>query len=205
MKIGFYQESVEWTGSSRALAAAAEAFAEAGDSVRFVVPLDSRAQEYVAGHSYDVQTFDPRDWWITRMMRLRRLLREHGAEVVFVHTESEHLIAAIAGRLAARSAVVRRTPSGGHVVIGWRTKLAARFASSAFLFASEMEARRALVPRKLGPTVASALGVRLPPAEEPHPTAEGEEPSTDAYHILCIYDGQSRERTARPVVPRSPR
>jgi hypothetical protein len=199
MKVAFYQSSGEWTGSSRAFAAVADAFAEAGDSVRFIVPLDSRVQERVSGRNYDVQTFDPRDWWITRIARLRRLLREHGAEVVFVHTASEHLDAAVVARTGVRCAVVRRTPSGARLVLGWRTGIGARLAPSAFLFASDMEARRALVSKKLGPVVAAALGVSVRAAEEKAEPAEVEEDSTDAYHIICIYDGLSRGRTALPI------
>lgn len=204
MRVAFLFEGDEWSGSTRAFAAAARAFAEAGDPVCFIVPADGHAHERLAREGYDVVAAELNGRFLTRVLRVRRLLKRHGSEVIFVHTEREHLCAAVASRLGPRCAIVRRTPTGRGLALGWLTRFAARLAPSAFLFSSEREVRLALVPSVLGASVAANLGVRVP---NPEPEGaggsgqegDGQEVTRDPNHILCIYDGVSRGRTALPI------
>lgn len=200
MRIAFLSTSPEWTGSARAFAMAARAFATTGNDVRFLVPPDSRVQERLAQEPFVVEATDPGGWWLSRALRLSRVLSHHRSDVVFLHTAAEHLAVALSSPLRGSRGIVRRIPAGDRLGAGWRTRLACRLARTAFLFASEREARAALVPAKLGPSFSATSG--LEPANEAPPpeTAEGaEQATTDPYHIICIYDGVSRGRTALPV------
>lgn len=199
MRIAFLTTSPDWTGSARAFAMAARAFATAGDDVRFLVPPDSRVQEHLAQEPFVVEAIDSGGWWLSRALRLSRVLSHHRSDVVFLHTTAEHLAVALSSPLRGRRGIVRRIPSGDRMEAGWRTRLACRLARTAFLFASEQEARRALVPAKLGPSLSATLGlepVNNAPVVEASETAEQ---ATDPYHIICLYDGLSRGRTALPV------
>lgn len=196
MRIAFVVTSPEWTGATRAFAAAARAFADAGDEVRFIVPPDSTVQEHVALDPYVVEPLDTGSWWLPRALRLSRSLSHHRSDVVFVQTEAEHFAVALSSPVGGQRGIVRRTPSGERLALGWRTRFAARLARSAFLFASEREAKRALVPARLGPVFFAPLGVEM--ANDDSPASAGEE-ATDPYHVICIYDGVSRGRTALPV------
>jgi hypothetical protein len=194
MRIAFVTTSHEWNGPARTFAAAARAFADAGDDVRFIVPPDSHVQERIAREPFVVEALDTGSWWLPRALRLSRSLSHHRADVVFIHTEAEHLAIALSSPVRGRRGIVRRTPSGQRLALGWRSRFAARVARTAFLFSSEKEAREALVPARLGPVFFAPLGV---PAPNGGPE-QGEEPP-DPYHIICIYDGISRGRTALPV------
>ncbi|HUF66807.1 MAG TPA: glycosyltransferase [Gemmatimonadaceae bacterium] len=200
MRIAFLTTSPDWTGSARAFAMAARAFATAGDDVRFLVPPDSRVQEHLAREPYVVEPVDLGGWWLSRALRLSRVLSHHRSDVVFLHTASEHIAVALSAPIRGKRGVVRRVPAGGRAELGWSTKLACRLARSAFLFASEKEAREALVPAELGPSFAATPGIE---SADEAPTTQSEDAveaaATDSYHIICIYDGISRGRTALPV------
>jgi hypothetical protein len=200
MRIAFLTTSADWTGPARAFAMAARAFATAGDDVRFLVPPDSHVQEHLAQELYVVEPVDLGGWWLSRALRLSRVLSHHRSDVVFLHTASEHFAVALSSPLRGRRGIVRRIPSGGQIDLDWRTSIACRLARAAFLFASEQEAREALVPAKLGPSVSATPGIE--PANDTPVTAPEETADAavqDPYHIICIYDGVSRGRTALPV------
>lgn len=200
MRIAFLTTSPDWTGSARAFAMAARAFAIAGDDVRFLVPPDSRVQEHLAQEPYVVEAVDLGGWWLTRALRLSRVLSHHRSDVVFLHTAGEHFAVSLSSPLRGMRGVVRRVPSGGRVELGWQTRVACRLARAAFLFASAQEAREALVPAKLGPSLAATPGVEPAPDRPAVQPEEGVDAAvTDPYHIICIYDGVSRGRTALPV------
>ena len=200
MRVAFLTTSPDWTGSARAFAMAARAFATAGDDVRFFVPPDSRVQEHLAQEPFVVEAIDSGGWWLSRALRLSRVLSHHRTDVVFLHTPDEHLAVALSSPLRGRRGIVRRIASGDRLNLGWRTKIACRLARTAFLFASEQEKRQALVPASVGPSLSATPG--LEPADDGQPVAaveSGDQPETDLYHIICIYDGVSRGRTALPV------
>lgn len=200
MRIAFLTTSPDWTGSARAFAMAARAFATAGDDVRFLVPPDSRVQEHLAQEPFVVEAIDSGGWWLSRALRLSRVLSHHRSDVVFLHTSEEHLAVALSSPLRGKRGIVRRIPSGGRLDTGWRTRFACWLARAAFLFASEQEKHEALVPPKLGPSLSAMPG--LEPTDDGPPVdamETGDQTGTDPYHIICIYDGVSRGRTALPV------
>jgi hypothetical protein len=197
MRLTFVTTATEWNGSVRVFALAARAFAAAGDDVQFIVPPDSNVQEHVAREPYVVEPLDLGGWWLSRALRLSRALSHHRSDVVFVHTEAEHLAVALSSPVRGRRGIVRRTPAGKRISLGWRTRLSCRLARTAFLFGSEDEVRHAMVPRRLGQSFAAPLG--LDPDQVSTDGAAEQEEAPDLHHVMCIYDGVSRGLTALPI------
>lgn len=200
MRIAFLRSTPEWNGSARAFAAAARAFFQAGDPVLFIAPSDSRVQEQTARDGYVLEALEWDAWLLPLAFRLRGILRRNRIDVVFLHSEREHLVASLASVLGGRVAIVRRTPAGQPLQPGWRTRLATRLASTVFLFSHERDMPARIGGRELGQSVLAELGV--PAADGTHADgADGEarDTSRSGFEILCLYDGASRGRTALPI------
>lgn len=167
MRTLFYQSSVHWTASSRAFAVAARGLAARGEPVSVVCREGSKAQAGFVQDGLDVVGVPPattvaRDAW-----RLRAVLKEKFIEVVFLHTEREHLVASSAMRLAERGAVIRRIPAGGAPPAGRSGKFADRMATSLMLFSTAFDRDRAGLGDRgrvapLGVDVASVESARAP-------------------------------------------
>lgn len=93
-----------------------------------------------------------------RARALRRIIRKHFVDIVFVTTDADLLGAALAARLSGRSGVVRRVGAGEQLERNWRTRWAKRLAPTGFIVSS--------IHPTLGEShrdvVDSPLGVRLP-------------------------------------------
>ncbi len=143
MRTLFYHTATHWSASARTFAVAARGLTGRGDPVTVVCRADTPVQRTFESLGLDVATVPPstsvgRDAW-----RLRAILKERFVEVVFLHTEREHLVASSAMRLAERGAVIRRIPAGGSATGGRGVTLAGRMATSRLLFATEPDMARA--------------------------------------------------------------
>ncbi|MFL5608361.1 MAG: glycosyltransferase, partial [Gemmatimonadaceae bacterium] len=86
MRVLFYHTAQSWTGSSRAFAVAARGLQERGDQVTVACRTDTPAEQAFARDGIDVVPLPisgavSRDAW-----RLRTVLKDTSAEVVFLHT-----------------------------------------------------------------------------------------------------------------------
>lgn len=160
MRALFYHAASEWSGSARVFTDAARLLGERGYQVTVACRGESAVEQRVASLGLEVEPVDTPALWFAESQRLRTVLNERFVEVVFVHTEREHLVAAMATRLAERGAVVRRTPAGGRLTLGVRGgRLAMRLAASGFLFTTTGELQSAPpVSRALDPAIAD-IGV----------------------------------------------
>ena len=111
MRVLFYYSDRAWSGRARVFAAAARGLAERGYQVTYVCQPESAVEQRLSSAGYDIVPMPGRPGLSTGM-RLRRLMHERFVEVVFVHTQREHLAAATSLRLAARGAVIRRIGAG---------------------------------------------------------------------------------------------
>ena len=142
MRTLFYHMANDWTGASRAFAVAARGFAAMGEPVTIACRASTPAEQAFVLEGLDVVALPPSGTVGADAWRLRTVLKERVIEVVFLHSEREHLIAGSAMRLAKRGAVVRRFPAGSSVTVGRSGKLAARMVASLFLFATEEDRAR---------------------------------------------------------------
>ncbi|MGK2963231.1 MAG: glycosyltransferase, partial [Gemmatimonadaceae bacterium] len=216
MRILFLHCAREWSGTARAFAVAARGLAARGHNVTLLAEPHSNVEQSatrmasvaskIAGGDpagprdvapFDVSPFSCAGFWFACAWRMRRLFRQWDADVVFVHTEREHLIAATACWLGKRGKVVRRTPSGSVLVPHAHGKLANWLTPTTYLFSDEADKRPARLPGNGARTAIARLGVdvsRYPDratAEEPRPD--------DIRYIICVYDPTSRGRAATAI------
>ncbi|CAN5717069.1 hypothetical protein BH23GEM1_BH23GEM1_07090 [soil metagenome] len=204
MRAVFFYSGVDWSGSARAFSVAAGAFAEAGDPVTFVVDPQAHVQEHVPGAGFEIAELDASGGWLNAALGLRKILREKNPDVVFVHTDREHLIAGVACWLARRAGVVRRTPAGTRLYLGFGARMAARLRRTVFLFTHEADVRAAVLPKGAA-TVVAEIGVdpaNYPVDLEGEELAQAEAATAErdkGSHFLCIYDLHARGRAAMAV------
>lgn len=120
--------------------------------------------------------------WLIAAFRLKRILRENSAEVVFVTTNRDHLIAAVARFLGSHAQVVRRIPAGSQLALSSAGKWAMRFTRTVFLFSNEGDERSVPLPKRAAGVVVAKVGVDV---------NEYSRDSASAYTnpcIICICD-----------------
>jgi hypothetical protein len=132
VRVLFYHPSRGWSGRARAFAAAAKGLATRGYQVTFVCQPESAVEQRLSSTGYDIIPVTGRAG-VRAGLRLRRIMHERFVEVVFVHSEREHLAAGLALRLAERGAVIRRVGAGEALRIGRTTRMARRLAPSGAL------------------------------------------------------------------------
>ena len=197
MRVLFYHASPAWTSGARVFVAAARRLAAEGDAVMFVCPAPSLVSERAAATGCAVVPIDPAASIPVACWALRRVLVHGLVEAVFVHTEREHLIAAMAVRLAGRGGVVRRTPVGAAPQAGTDTRLALRLASSGFVFASPADSQGAPVYPSARETVVAELGVDVAHHDAVRPAAAPLLGApAGARIVVCLSDSGAKLRTA---------
>lgn len=194
----FLHSAREWTGTARAFADAARGLAERGHTVTVAVEADTTVEQGVSEIAaqpgrplFGVEAFPLGGSWIGAAWRLRTLARRRGGEVVWVHSDREHLVAALARRLGSRAPVVRRVPAGHTLSLGAAGGLASWIAPTTFVFASEPDLRASRVPRRAAARAVVPLGVRAAARRE----LSADAPDT----IVCVHDASSRSRAATAV------
>src|SRR5919198_4150543 len=140
MNVLFLHAGRAWTGSARVFAAAARGLAARGQQVTFVCQPDSGVEQRLDYSAYEVLPMDLDAPLAVAALRLRRALALRLVEACFVHGEREHVLAAVAARLAGgRAAVVRRIAPGGVPRVGADGRWGARLAASGWLVSSDEE------------------------------------------------------------------
>lgn len=155
MRVLFFYSAEQWTGCARAFTSGGRLLAERGYAVTMACRPHSAVEQRMAESELTVATVSGDGTWLDESRRLRRALLEHFVEVVFVHTEREHLIAASALRWAERGAAIRRIPVGAELTVGRAERAAARLAAGGFLFADSRRLHDAAIPsRPISPGLA---------------------------------------------------
>jgi glycosyltransferase involved in cell wall biosynthesis len=216
VRVLFLHCAREWSGTARAFAVAARGLAARGYNVAYLAEPHSNVEQSasrmatvaqkIGGEdptgSRDVAPFEVVPFscdavWFKSAWRLRHVFRRWDADVLFVHTEREHLIASFACWLGRRGKVVRRTPAGSKLHLGLHGKVARWFTDTTFLFASDADAKLAELPRSVKSKVAP-LGVDA--ARYPDRAVATQEPKPeDIRYIICVYDPTSRGRAATAI------
>ena len=193
MRSLFYYTGRGWTGEARAFAIAARGLAARGEPVTVVCRPDGDAELGFTHEELDVVTLPVTDSVSRDAWRLRAVLKEKFAEVVFLHTEREQLIASTAMRMAERGAVIRRVPAGQAATSGRSAQLGAKMAAARLLFSTEADRARTkgaanefIAP--LGVDVKRVDGLRAAAR-----TSLGIEMETQL--IVCVTAGAARQRS----------
>ncbi len=196
MRILFYVTSPEWNGSARATATLARGLSARGHSVTVVCPTDSPIEQHLERGAYEVLELHGSGSIAGAAGHLRRALQERFVQVVCVHSDRAHVVAATAARLAGRASVLRRVPAGEKLAPGSGARVALRFAAAGFVFSCEQDARRAppLPLARLMPAVAP-LGVRAAAYDSVRPASRSVAGTGAGTRVLvCVHDGSARVR-----------
>ena len=197
MRVLFYHSSPDWTGSGRAFADAGRLLLSRGYQVVFVCPPESAVEQAIAGERFEVVPLETDGSWITESVRLRQVLLDRFAEVVFVHTEREHMIAASAARMAERAAVVRRTPAGAAFETGPASRVAAWLAATGLVFTSAEERQTAPPLRGVLNAVVADIGIDVTRYDDVRPAAPTSLGArAGGFLLACVYDPGARARVA---------
>lgn len=216
MRVLFLHCAREWSGTARSFAVAARGLAARGYNVTFLAEPHSNVEQSasrmatvaqkLAGDDptnarevapFEIVPFTCDGSWFSAAWRLRHLFRRWDADVVFVHTETEHLIASVACWLGRSGKVVRRTPAGCKLEMRLAGKIAGWLTGTTFLFASDNDMRLGVLP-KGARTAVARLGVDA--SRYPDRTVLAHEPKPeDIRYIICVYDPTSRGRAATAI------
>jgi hypothetical protein len=200
VRVLFYYDAPIWNGSARAFAAAGRGLAERGYTVTFVCQSGA-VEARAAAEGCDVVPLELGAGTITgAAWQLRRILTERFIETIFVHGQREHLAVALATRWATRGSVIRRTPTGGRLRTGRATRLAARMASTSYLFTTASDAQVAPVIPRAREIVTVELGVDPGRYDELRPadvSGLGGEPG--GHLLVCAYDDGGKARAATVI------
>ena len=242
MHVLFLHTAREWSGTARVFARAARGISERGAKVTLLVTPDSNVHLAVSPRRapnqprhtpipepFEIIPFSTEGWSLAAARRLRNIFRRWDADAIFVTTDREHLIAATACWLSRSGSVVRWTPAGKRLEMGFAGKFAAWLTKTAYLFASETDRRASNIPKnaiesgsaELGVDVASypSNGAKAPSPHDPANANPGEasvedsakgkrgeasvEDSAKGKHgeafIVCVYDPTARGRAATAI------
>lgn len=210
MRILFLHCAREWSGTARAFAVAARGLAARGHNVTFLAEPHSNVEQSATRMAnvasklggdpvspFEVTPFTCNGWWLVCAWRLRHLFRRWDTEVVFVHTEREHLIGAMACWLGRSGRIVRRTPSSCALLPGLGGKFANWLTRTTYLFSSDADHRIARVPGRGSRTAIARLGVDV--SRYPDHAAANEPKPDEIRYIICVYDPTSRGRAATAI------
>jgi len=219
----FLHEAREWSGTGRLFARVARGISERGAKVTLLVTPDSNVHLAVSPRRdpnqprhtpipepFEIIPFSTGGWFVAAARRLRRIFRRWDADVLFVATDHEHLIAATACWLSRDAAVVRWTPSGQKLEMGFAGRLATRLARTSFLFATETDRRAANIPKRALESGIAELGINVAnyptnDAKSPAPEGDSGDSASDQKqaeplkYVVCVYDSSARGRAATAI------
>ena len=211
MRAFFYYSDRAWSGRARAFAAAARGLARRGYQVTYICQPESAVEQRLSPSGYDIVPVSGRPG-MRRGFRLRRIMHERFVEVVFVHSEREHLAAATALRLAERGAVIRRIGAGEPLTIGRAAWLARRLAASGALQTSLSDEPPPVPQLGALSTVWGDLGIDVDPHDTTLPVPRSSLKAAGTTRlIVCVSDARTTRgqiatvlRTVALLAPRHP-
>ena len=215
----FLHTAREWSGTSRLFARAARGISERGAKVTLLVTPDSNVHLAVSPRRdpnqpkhtpipepFEIIPFSTEGFFFSAARRLRKIFRRWDADAIFVTTDHEHLIAAMACRLTGSGSVVRWTPAGRSLDLGFSGRLAGWLTRTSYLFASETDRRASTIPKhaiessvaEIGVDVSTypANGAKVAGGEGAAAGSSGAKPLN---YIVCVYDPTSRGRAATAI------
>jgi glycosyltransferase involved in cell wall biosynthesis len=201
-----------WTARGRVFVSAARGLAARKHQTLVACESECPVQAQASQAGVEVVSLDAKASGAGDALRLRRALNDRNVDVIFVHTDAEHMIASSAARLGAgAAAVVRRVPpfsAAGQTRTG---RIASRVTPSALLYSTEADRQAEAPGGGRLPSGVAPLGVDISEhdAVRAQTKAALGAPAGSTL-IVCVHDGVDRARalTALRVVsllsPRHP-
>jgi glycosyltransferase involved in cell wall biosynthesis len=211
MRALFLISDTSWSSSARVFMLAARGLSARGHDVLFACESECPVQVRAAESEINIITLPPGASTAGDAWQLRRTFEER-VDAVFVHSESELLVATSALRLGrGAGAVIRRIPPFSIASLGRGARFATRIAPTGLLFSTEADREAADVRRSRVASAVAPLGVdvdahaRVPEVAK---ASFGAPPVSQV--IVCVHDDASSHRalmalrTLALLAPRHP-
>jgi glycosyltransferase involved in cell wall biosynthesis len=213
----FLHTAREWSGTARLFARAARGISERGAKVTLLVTPDSNVHLAVSPRRapnqprntpipepFEIIPFSTEGGFFSAARRLKQIFRRWDADAIFVTTDREHLIAGTACWLTRSGSVVRWTPAGKKLEMGFAGSVAAWLTKTAYLFASETDRRASDIPKNAIESGSAEIGVDMTNysangATAPSPEASDKPGEAPLKFVVCVYDPTSRGRAATAI------
>ncbi len=197
MRVLFYLGDRQWSGTARAVLAAARGLAARGHPVTIACCADSRLDVAALEAGVETVPINATSSTPTGAWDLRKVITDRFIEVVIVTSERDQLIVSSARLFADRGAVLRRLSSFEELDLQRSGKLALRMAASGVVVSTNEELRALdRTGWKVPPSVAP-LGVDVSTFDDVEAASRDElGVPTDGTLIACSYDESGRYRIA---------
>lgn len=192
MHLLFVNCGKEWTGRARVFASVSHGLAERGYTTAFAAPEGSDAARLAAQAGATVVPLAADRGTLRDSRRLREILAAQPAEAVFVHSDHEHLVAAMALRKVRNAALIRRVGAGEHAEQSIRSRRAEKLWPVRYMYTSENPPTGQAAPSGMPSPMRVELGVALPEDATPSPE--------DGYTLLACIASREALRRATHVV-----
>jgi glycosyltransferase involved in cell wall biosynthesis len=211
MRTLFIVSDSAWSARARAFVLAARGLRARGHDVLLGCVSECPVQVRVAASDLPVLSMKPSASATTSTLQIRRALKDHDFDAVFVHTDAELLIASSAVRLRGGGGrVIRRVPPFSTVIEGRRARFATRLAPTGLLFTTDADRSRANgKPHRL-PAMLAPMAIDLAEHDAVQTATTILGAPTNARIIVCVHDGVDRRkvlvimRTIARLTPRHP-
>lgn len=209
MRVLFLVSDGAWSARARAFVLAARGLAARRHDVMVACESECPVQVRAAASDVPVVALRPDASAAGDAWQLRRALQARGVDVVFVHSDQEHLVASSALRLGGgAAAVIRRIPP---FAVPRGSGFAGRLAPSGFLFSTDADLQAAGRHRARVRPAFAPLAVDPAEHDSVAPVSKvslGAPPNSRL--IVCVHDGSNRTavlmalRTLALLAPRQP-
>jgi glycosyltransferase involved in cell wall biosynthesis len=197
MRVLIYVGDSRWSGSSRALLAAARGLAARDHSVTIACCSESRLDRAARDAGVETVPINVASSTAGGAWDLRRVIKEKFIEVVLVSSERDQLVVSSARLFADRGAVLRRVPSFASLDLLRGGKLALKMAASGVIVSTDVEAQTIDSPGWSIPTAVAPLGVDAAGFDTVEPATHNElRAPSERKLIACSYDESGRYRVA---------
>lgn len=192
MRVLFMHAAPEWDGRARVFAIVARALADRGYDTWVAAPAGSEVSTQVVAAGINLLALPHRRGTVADTRQLRALLPRDFVDVAFVHSEHEHLVAALAARWAGHGMVVRRVAAGERLTIGWRSRRADSLTPTRLLYTSESPPSGTATASGSLPALRAELGAAVVP-KQPSDNGSG------APVLVCVATRHSLRRATNVV------
>ncbi|HEY4306413.1 MAG TPA: glycosyltransferase [Gemmatimonadaceae bacterium] len=197
MRVLIYIGDAQWTGSSRALLAAARGLASREHAVTLACCSGSRLGREAREAGVETVAIDGTSSTAGGAWDLRRVIKEKFIEVVLVGSERDQLVVSSARLFADRGAVLRRVHSFESLELLRTGRLALRMAASGVIVSTEVEKQTVNTAGWTIPAAVAPLGVDASTFDAIEPASPKElKAPRDRTLIACSYDESARYRIA---------
>lgn len=196
MRLLFLVSDDCWSAHARVFLLAARGLGARGHDVMIACAEECPMQVHASEAEIALVKMAPGTSGAAATMQLRKALQQHEVDLVFVHSETELLMASSALRLGRRpGGVVRRIPPFVVAKAGRKGRFATRIAPTGLLFSTEQDRAAADAARQRFPAAVAPIGIDSTGHERVREIGKASLGApADSRLIVCVHDGSDNHR-----------